>query len=56
MYIPRDPPLVLHMPTSWQPAVQTVTTPNASAEVGLGGFEWAITQTEGECATIVPAT
>ena len=20
MYIPQDPPLVLHMPTSWQPA------------------------------------
>ena len=21
MYIPQDPPLVLHMPTSWQPVV-----------------------------------
>ena len=36
MYIPWDPPLVLHMLTSWQSAVQLVTSPHASAEVGLG--------------------
>ena len=24
MYIPQDPPLVLHVPTSWQPAAQAV--------------------------------
>ena len=36
MYIPQDPPLVLHMPTSWQPASQPVTSPHACAEVGLG--------------------
>ena len=36
MYIPQDPPLVLHMPTSRQPASQPVTSPHASAEVGLG--------------------
>ena len=36
MYIPQDPPLVLHMPTSWWPAAQPVTSPHAAAEVGLG--------------------
>ena len=36
MYIPRDSSLVLHLPTSWQPAVQPATSPHASAEVGLG--------------------
>ena len=35
-YIPWDPPLVLHMLTSWQPAAQLVTSPHASVEVGLG--------------------
>ena len=35
MYIPRDPPLVLHIPTSWQPPVHPVTFPHACAEVGL---------------------
>ena len=35
MYIPRDPPLVLHVPTSWWPAAQLVTSPQASGEVGL---------------------
>ena len=33
MYIPRDPPLVLHLPTSWRPAR------SRSAEVRLPGFE-----------------
>ena len=32
MYIPWDPPLVLHMLTSWQ----SVTSSHACAEVGLG--------------------
>ena len=36
IYIPREPPLVLHMPTSWQLAVQLVTSPHALAEVPLG--------------------
>ena len=36
MYINQDPPLVLHMLTSWQLAAQLVTSPHASAEVGLG--------------------
>ena len=27
-YIPRDPPLVLHMLTSWQPSLQPVTFPH----------------------------
>ena len=36
MYIPKDPPLVLHMPTSWQPVLQPVTSLSVSAEVGLG--------------------
>ena len=36
MYIPCDPPLVLHMLTSWQLAAQPVTSTHASAEVGLG--------------------
>ena len=43
MYIPRDPPLVLHVPTSWW----------------LGTwlqYKRGITRTEDEGATIVPAT
>ena len=36
MYIPHDSPLVLLVPTSWQLALQLVTSPHASAEVGLG--------------------
>ena len=36
MYIPKDPPLVLHLLTSWKLAAQPVTSPHASAEVGLG--------------------
>ena len=36
MYIPQASPLVLHMLTSWWPAVQPVTSSYASAEVGLG--------------------
>ena len=35
MYIPQDPPLVLHMLTSGQLTLQPVTSPHASAEVGL---------------------
>ena len=34
--IPQDPPLVLHLPKSWQLVAQLVTSPLASAEVGLG--------------------
>ena len=29
MYIPWDPPLVLHLPTSWRPAFQSVAYPHA---------------------------
>ena len=36
MYIPQDPPLVLHMQTSWKPASQPITSPHALAEVKLG--------------------
>ena len=36
MYIPQDPPLVLHMLTSRQRAAQQVTSPHVSADVGLG--------------------
>ena len=36
MYIPQDPPLVLRISISWWLAVQPVTSPHASAEVGLG--------------------
>ena len=36
MYNPRDPPLVLHMLTSWQLEAEPVTSLHASAEVGLG--------------------
>ena len=36
MYILWVPPLVLHVPTSWRLAAQPVTSPYASAEVGLG--------------------
>ena len=32
MYIPQDPPLVLHMPTSWWPAVQPVTSPHLNGQ------------------------
>ena len=48
MYIPWDPPLVLHMLTSWLWASKPVTSPHASADVGL---ERVITQTEDELAT-----
>ena len=53
MYSAWDPPLVLHMPTSWQPVLQPVTSPHASAEV-----EWIWTgnhlhrrQTRYHCAS-----
>ena len=36
MDIPQDPSVVLHMPTSWQSAVQPVTSQHVSAVVGLG--------------------
>ena len=35
VYIPQDPPLVLHMLTSWWPVSQLITSPYASAEVGV---------------------
>ena len=40
MYVPRDPPLVLHMPTSWRPA-RSRSCPHIllPAEVRLPGFE-----------------
>ena len=36
MYIPWDPLLVLHLSTSWWPAVQSATSPHTVAEVRLG--------------------
>ena len=36
MHIPQDPPLVLHMPTSWWPGHSQSLPPHACAEVGLG--------------------
>ena len=36
MYIPKDPPLLLHVPSSWLPAPELVTFRHALAEVGLG--------------------
>ena len=36
MYIPQDPPLVLHLLTFWQPAAQLVISQHVSAEVGFG--------------------
>ena len=53
MYILQDPLLVLHVPTSCQPAVQLVTSLHASAEVGLGSD--SNSQSPGQ-KTIVPAT
>ena len=35
MYTLQDSPLVLHVPTSWWPAAQPVTSPHASAEMAL---------------------
>ena len=56
MYIPRDPPALLHMPTFWW-LVRSQPLPHMH---GRGGtwlrFEPAITWTEDEGATIVPAT
>ena len=45
MYIPQDPPLVLHMLNSWQP------TCNSRCGTWLR-FELTITHTEDERATI----
>ena len=57
MYIPQDPPLVLHMLTSGQLTLQPVTSPHASAEVGLcSDLNGQSPATEDERATIVPAT
>ena len=36
MYIPQDPPLVLHMPMLLAAGAKPVTSPHACAEVGLG--------------------
>ena len=43
--------LVIHMPTSWQPALQPVTSTHCWTWLG---FERAITRTEDERATIEP--
>ena len=44
MYIPQDPPMVLHMPTSWQPASPPVLSPHTVAEVRLPGFELVLSE------------
>ena len=36
MHIPWDPPLMLHLPTSWQPVWQPITCTHACVEVGIG--------------------
>ena len=53
VYIPPDPPLVLHMLAFWWLAVQLFTSPYASADVGC---ERVITRTQIKRSTIVPAT
>ena len=40
MYIPRDPPLVLQLPTSWQP----VLSPHTVVEVKLPGFKLVLSE------------
>ena len=40
MYIPQDPPLVLHLLTSWQP----VLSPHTVAEVRLRVFELVLSE------------
>ena len=39
MYIPQDPPLVLHVLTSWQLASPPVMSSHTVAEMRLPGFE-----------------
>ena len=44
MYIPQDPPLVLHVLTSWQPALLPVLSPHTVPEVRLLGFELMLSE------------
>ena len=56
MYIPQDPPLVLHIQTSWwSPHSRSLPTCMCRGGTWLG-FVRAITWTEDEHATIVSAT
>ena len=52
MYIPWDPPLVLHVVNLLAAGAQPVTSPHACAEVGLGSDLNGKTKR----ATIVPVT
>ena len=58
MQVPWDPPLAPHLPTFWWPASQLVAYLHAHFHSGrmlsLNGFQWTITRTEGERATVVP--
>ena len=53
----RDPPLVLHLPTSWWPAWQPVTSPHVfqQSQDAILRIKWATTYTEDESSTIVQA-
>ena len=44
MYIPWDPPLVLHMWTSWWLALQRVLSPHTVVVVRLSGFELVLSE------------
>ena len=41
-YIPWDPSLNLHLPTSWKSAWWPIASPHPYAEVGIGNFRWII--------------
>ena len=58
IYIPWGPPLMLHLPTSWQQAWLPVASQHAAVALGRSwfGIERSITRTEDRCATIIPAT
>ena len=60
MYISQDSPLVLHLPTCWQPVRSRCAAGHFPTCMCRGGtwlrFERATARTEDERATIVPAT
>ena len=57
MYIPRDPPVVLHVVNLLVAGIAASHFPTCISRSGTWlRFEWAITRTEDKCTTIVPAT
>ena len=44
MYIPWDPPMVVHMPSSWRPVAPPVLSPHTVLEVRLPGFELMLSE------------